>query len=235
MARILVVDDDPMICSVLSDFVSSQGHEAVVALRLQEAMGKLEQARPDLVFLDVNLPDGSGLEAIGAIRNHETAPEVIIITGEGSSAGASQAIHNGAWDYVRKPLSVESVELSLNRALQYRRRKNGQNAAKALHRGEIIGKSPALNQCLELAGKAAATDAPVLITGETGTGKELFARLIHENSQRAGHNFVIVDCASLPPTLVESILFGHEKGTFTGANQSRSGLVGPGPSGHPLS
>lgn len=225
MARILIVDDDPMICAVLSDFVVSQGHEAHEALHLAGALAKLEQARPDLVFLDVNLPDGSGLGAIAAIRGHDSAPEVIIITGEGSAAGATLAIHNGAWDYVRKPLSVESVELSLNRALQYRSRKLERKTPKILRRVGIIGKSAAINDCLELVAKAAATDAPVLITGETGTGKELFAQAIHDNSSRCDQNFVTVDCASLPPTLVESILFGHEKGTFTGADHTRNGLV----------
>lgn len=225
MARIMTIDDDPMICSVLCDFARSLGHQPFAAQRIGEGLARLDEARPDLVFLDVNLPDGDGLAVIPAIRGHHSAPEVIIITGEGSADGAALAIHNGAWDYVRKPLSVEGMQLALNRALQYRSRKQESPAPTLLRRDAIIGSSPALNACLELLGKAAATEVPVLITGETGTGKELFARAIHDNSRRADKSFVVVDCAALPATLVESILFGHEKGTFTGADQMRAGLV----------
>ncbi|MDZ7640921.1 MAG: sigma-54 dependent transcriptional regulator [Desulfurivibrio sp.] len=226
MAKILTIDDDPMICEVFHDFVQSLGHEHVAAQRMDDGLASMERERPDLVFLDVNLPDGDGLAAIPTIRDQEFSPEVIIITGEGTSDGADLAIRNGAWDYVRKPLSVEGMQLSLNRALEYRSRKAATADAATLHRGEIIGESPAVRSCLKTVAKAAAGDMPVLITGETGTGKELFARAIHDNSPRAHKNFVVVDCASLPPSLVESTLFGHEKGAFTGADQSHTGLVG---------
>ena len=226
MARVMTIDDDPMICDVLSDFATSMGHEAFAAQRIAEGLASLDEFAPDLVFLDVNLPDGDGLEAIPSIIRHHSAPEVIIITGEGSVDGAALAIHNGAWDYLRKPLSVERVQLVLNRALQYRSGKSASVRSAAVHRVGIIGSSPAIKGALELLAKAAITEAPVLVTGETGTGKELFARAIHDNSPRCEHNFVVVDCASLPPTLVESILFGHEKGTFTGADQTRTGLIG---------
>jgi len=214
-----------MIREVLGDFALSLGHTVEQAGRLDEGLEKLAAFAPDLVLLDVNLPDGSGLEAINRIRLSPSSPEIIIITGEGSMDGAELAIKNGAWDYLRKPLSVEAVRLSLTRALQYRREKKTKKSLRALRREQIVGKSPALNRCLDIVAMAADSDAPVLITGETGTGKEIFARAIHENSPRAGRNFVIVDCANLPPNLVESILFGHEKGSFTGAIQTHGGLI----------
>ena len=226
MAHVLIIDDDPMTCEVLADLVLSLGHAAEKALCLSEGLQKLSLLRPDLVLLDVNLPDGDGLAAINEIRYSPSAPEIIIITGEGSADGAELAIRNGAWDYLRKPLSVETVQLSLNRVLQYRWEKRTKTTARALRREQIVGKSPALFRCLDTVAKAADTDAAVLITGETGSGKELFARAIHDNSPRADRNFVIVDCANLPPTLVESVLFGHEKGAFTGAIQDHEGLIG---------
>jgi len=225
MARILVIDDDTMICETLAALFRSRGYETDYAVRLRDGKELLAAAPYDLVFLDVNLPDGNGLQEVAAIRQAASSPEVVIITGEGSADGAELAIRSGAWDYVAKPLSVQQVLLPLSRALQYREEKSLRKTPLALRRADIIGNSPAINRCLDLVAKAAETEAGVLISGETGTGKELFARAIHENSARSGGNFVVVDCAALPPTLVESVLFGHEKGAFTGADQAREGLV----------
>ncbi|MFH1021380.1 MAG: sigma-54 dependent transcriptional regulator [Pseudomonadota bacterium] len=225
MARILVIDDDTMICETLATLFRSRGYETDCAIRLRDGKKLLAAAPYDLVFLDVNLPDGNGLQEVAAIRRTASSPEVVIITGEESADGAELAIRSGAWDYVAKPLSVQQVLLPLSRALQYREEKSLCKVPVVLRRSAIIGNSPAINRCLDLVAKAAETDAGVLITGETGTGKELFARAIHENSARAGGNFVVVDCAVLPPTLVESVLFGHEKGAFTGADQAKEGLV----------
>ncbi|MDF1615256.1 sigma-54-dependent transcriptional regulator [Desulfurivibrio dismutans] len=225
MAQILVIDDDKMVCETLKTLISAQGHQTESALTLKEGMEKNTATTFDLVFLDINLPDGSGLDAVAEFRRAPSHPEIIIITGEGGPDNAALAMKSDAWDYVRKPLSMQDVLLPLTRALQYRREKGGDHKPpRALRRTEIIGNSPQVNTCLDLVAKAAGTDTSVLITGETGTGKELFARAIHANSDRAGEDFVVVDCASLPATLVESILFGHEKGTFTGAEQTREGL-----------
>ncbi|MFA7382770.1 MAG: sigma-54 dependent transcriptional regulator [Desulfurivibrionaceae bacterium] len=225
MARILVIDDDPMICESMATLFCSRGYETDHALSLRDGKKLLAATPYDLVFLDVNLPDGDGLQEVAAIRESAASPEVVIITGEGNADGAELAIRSGAWDYVAKPLSVQQILLPLSRALQYREQRSLRKAPSPLKRGDIIGSSPAINRCLDQVARAAETDAAVLISGETGTGKELFARAIHENSARAMGNFVIVDCAALPPTLVESVLFGHEKGAFTGADQSREGLV----------
>ncbi len=161
-------------------------------------------------------------------RNAPSAPEVIIVTGFGEPDGAELAIKSGAWDYIEKGASVKEMTLSLERALQYRREKKadgGKQSVVALKREDISGNSPKLRACLNLLAQAAGSEANILITGETGTGKELFARAIHANSPRAGKNFVIVDCAALPETLAESLLFGHEKGSFTGADKPQEGLV----------
>jgi two-component system NtrC family response regulator len=181
----------------------------------------------DIVFLDVNLPDGSGLELLPTIRQAESGPEVIIITGEGSAQSAEAAINSGAWDYLQKPLLTQEIELQLTRALDYRaiKKSDGKTDLMTLKRPKIIGSSPELNARLDTVAQCAGSDTNVLISGETGTGKELFARVIHENSLSPGCAFVVVDCAALPEQLVESVLFGHIKGAFTGADCKRDGLV----------
>jgi two-component system, NtrC family, response regulator len=225
MARILIVDDDEMTCETLLSLIRSQGHQVDGASRLKQGYRQLMKNSYDLVFLDVNLPDGNGIEAVTAFRNTPSFPEVVIITGEGDPDGAELALKSGSWDYVCKPFSLEEIRLPLVRALQYRKEKSSGKAPLALRRTGIIGSSPETNTCLDLVAKAAHTNNNVLITGETGTGKELFARAIHENSSRSNRPFVVIDCAALPESLVESTLFGHEKGAFTGADRSREGLI----------
>jgi two-component system NtrC family response regulator len=178
-----------------------------------------------VVFLDVCLPDGSGLDIVEGIIKSPANPEVIIMTGHGDPNGAEFAIKSGAWDYIEKPASLSDFKLPLIRAIQYRDAHRQCHVREVLKRESIIGASPAMERCLNLAAQAAAISVSVLITGESGTGKELFARAIHDNSTRAKGTFVIVDCASLPVTIVEGILFGHEKGAFTGADQARQGLI----------
>ena len=225
MANILIVDDDKAICESLADFIKPMGHNVAYVFRLKEGMEKINTAAFDLVFLDVRLPDGSGLEKLPTIREAASSPEVIIITGEGDPDGAELAIKSGCWDYIQKPLSPKKVALSLKQVLQYREEKTRKKPPLVLKREGIIGHSARLQHYLEIVAKAATTDANVLITGSTGTGKELFARAIHENSPRSDEAFVVVDCAALPQTLIESMLFGHQKGAFTGADKSRQGLI----------
>jgi two-component system NtrC family response regulator len=226
MASILVIDDEPGIRKLLFSLFQDLGHTCNGAENL--AMGKqaASSGEWDVVFLDVRLPDGSGLDALPSLRSSPGKPEVIIMTAYGDPDGAELAISNGAWDYLQKPPSVDQFLLALNRALQYREQKQAVAKRQVLNRAGIVGQSPAIKDCLELLAKAAPTEAPVLITGDTGTGKELFARALHKNSARAEKPFVVVDCASLPESLVESVLFGHEKGAFTGAHKSSLGLIG---------
>ena len=205
--------------------ISNMGHEVICAFTAEEGLRTVMTHSFDVVFLDVQLPDGNGLMLLADINAIPSAPEVIIITGFGSPDGAELAMKNGAWDFIEKPLVRNMIELPLVRALQYREAKKKKITPLILKREGIIGSSAAMEACIELVAQAAASDASVLITGETGTGKELFARAIHGNSARSDRPFVTVDCASLPPTIIESILFGHEKGAFTGADRSREGLI----------
>jgi two-component system NtrC family response regulator len=175
--------------------------------------------------MDVLLPDGNGLDLLPTILKTNSKPEVIIITGAGDPEGAEIAIRTGAWDYLQKPFSRQELLLPLLRALQYRDARRKKETSLLMEREALVGESPPFRRCLEMAGRAAQSDTNVLITGETGTGKELFALAIHHNSSRRSKSFVIVDCAAMPGTLVESVLFGHEKGAFTNADRAHEGLV----------
>ena len=225
MAKILIIDDDKAICDALGNVMQRMGHDTEYALTLEQGLRKVSAGEFDIVFLDVRLPDGNGLNALPEIRESSSAPEVIIITGEGDPDGAELAIKSGAWDYLEKPPSLDGMTLPLIRAIQYREEKKARKPQVALQRNGIIGVAPQISACLDIVAKAAGSDAPVLVTGETGTGKECFSEAIHRNSPRHGKNFVVVDCASLTESLVESTLFGHKKGAFTGADRQQTGLI----------
>lgn len=225
MANILIIDDDQIFCDMLSRAVGLAGHESVFRLCLTEGMKEASSHSYDLVLLDVQLPDGNGLKAIELLKRNESFPEVIIITGFGSPDGAELAIRWGAWDYLEKPASLDKITLSISRALEYRKEKLSKSRSIVLERKLIIGESRAMRTSLDKLAQASRTDVTVLITGETGSGKELFARTLHENSARCARPFIVVDCSALPETLVESLLFGHEKGAFTGAERAQTGLV----------
>jgi two-component system NtrC family response regulator len=225
VASVLIIDDDRLVVDSLRQVIESMGHVAAGAPSVADGLSAVHSQPFDIVFCDVRMPDGSGLDILPEIRSAFSTPEVIIITGYGDPDGAELAIKKGAWDYVAKPLSVKDVMLTVERALEYREKKRTAAKPVALKAEGIIGTSPKLRACLDGLAQAASSDASVLIMGETGTGKELFAWAIHENSARAGRNFVVVDCAALPETLVESTLFGHLRGAFTGADKPRDGLV----------
>jgi two-component system, NtrC family, response regulator len=225
MAKILIVDDDPLVSDALRQVTDKMGHASSVAKSVAAALEAVRSGPFDIIFCDVRMPDGSGLDVLPELRSGPLPPEVIIITGFGDPDGAELAIKKGAWDYVEKPLSVKDVMLSVERALQYRDKKRAAPAPVALNTEGIVGNGPKLRACLDALAQAASSEANVLIAGETGTGKELFAWAIHRNSPRAARNFVVVDCAALPETLVESTLFGHVRGAFTGADKPRDGLV----------
>jgi two-component system NtrC family response regulator len=225
MAKILIIDDDKEICILLQAVTEKIGHESDCAHSLADGHKKATTEPYDVVLLDVNLPDGNGLSLLPKLKILPSFPEVIIITGEGDPDGAELAIKNGAWDYIEKPLSIDGITLPLSRALQYRNEKKTNGNSIVLKREGIIGESAKIRLCLDQVAQAAMNDVTVLITGETGTGKELFASAIHDNRSRRDNNFVIVDCAALPETLIESTLFGHVKGAFTGADRDREGLI----------
>lgn len=226
MAKVLIIDDDSEMCDMLVSMVSNMGHNADFALSKKEGVEKASSINYDVVLLDVRLPDGSGLDILPYIRQTSSSPEVIVMTGYGDPDGVEIAINNGAWDYLQKPLSPKKIILPLSRVLKHKEKQQTETLKNLdpLRTG-ILGKSLKINEAYKLLERASGSKANVLITGPTGTGKDLFARAIHENSDRGDGRFIIVDCASLPETLVESVLFGHEKGSFTGAEQKREGLI----------
>jgi len=225
MSHVLIIDDDRPVCDSIAEVINGMGYTASIAASLADGLRKAKQEDVAVVFLDVRMPDGSGLDALPDFLSAPSSPEVIIITGFGDADGAELAIRSGAWDYVAKPMSVREIKLTLTRALQYHQEKRKAAASVHLKRAGIIGDSAPVSACLDVVAQAATSDANVLITGETGTGKELFAWAVHSNSAMADHNFVVVDCAALPETLVESVLFGHRKGAYTGADRTQEGLI----------
>ncbi len=225
MASVLVIDDDELVSEMLCLMVEDMGHEASFALTIEEGFRKASSEVFDVIFLDIRMPDGNGLDLLPKIHDLPSQPEVIIITGLGDPDGAEIAIKNGAWDYIEKSSSTKEMALPFTRALQYHEEKKARKPLAALKLNGIIGSSRAMHGCLDGLAQAAYSEVNVLITGETGTGKEIFARAIHDNGSRAQGNFVVVDCTALPETLVESVLFGHEKGSFTGADRAQDGLI----------
>jgi len=225
MANVLIIDDDQLVCDSIAHVVESSGHNPVHAYTLKEGVEKACSQEFQVVFLDVRMPDGSGLDVVDDIKETPSSPEVIIITGYGDPDGAELSIKKGAWDYIEKPLSTREIRLPLTRVLQYYAEKKKAAQSVNLKRKGIVGDSPQISSCLDAVAQAAVSDVNILISGETGTGKELFAWAVHRNSSRADQNFVVVDCTVLPENLVESVLFGHQKGAFTGADRTKEGLI----------
>jgi two-component system NtrC family response regulator len=220
--KVLIIDDDDFFAQLLASMLTGPDLEAVVARDMAQAGAQLDESDFDVVFLDVRLPDGNGLELIPRIKALASAPELIIMTGLGDPDGAELAVRNGAWDYIQKTGSPEGLQLSFKRALEFRRNKQ---SAQPVERRGIVGESPRLTEVVGQMARAARSSANVLILGETGTGKEVFARAVHANSPRHNKNYVVVDCASLQEALVGSDLFGHRKGAFTGAVSDKAGVL----------
>jgi two-component system NtrC family response regulator len=225
MANILIIDDDKLLCKSMCLIAERHGHDASYAMTLGDGLALVKSRDFDIVFLDVRLPDGNGLKILPQIKEVSSQPEVIVITASGDPDSAERAVRWGAWDYVEKTASIKDILLPINSAIKYRTENIAIPGLEQLNRHGIIGSSASMEACFKLMAKAVCSDANVLITGETGTGKEIFAKALHKNSTRSCNNFVVVDCTALPETLVESVLFGHEKGAFTGADQSRDGLI----------
>lgn len=228
MAVVLIIDDDPDFCYALSRIVQRSGHDPLISRTMAQGYETVRKVSVDAVYLDVRLPDGNGLSMLPELAALPTSPEIIIITGAGDADGAELAITSGAWDYIDKSTPSKDIALALKRALAYRKERlssSDQSQRVSLRRNDIIGDSRAVTACLDQVAQCAGSDINVLLTGETGTGKDLFARAIHQNSSRAQGPLVVVDCAALPENLTESILFGHRKGAFTGADSESKGLV----------
>ncbi len=224
MAKLLVVDDEQSICWGLKQLGESLGHQVFTASSAEQALEILAANAPDCIVLDVRLPGMDGLAAIGKFRQILGAVPIIVITAYGDLNTAVRAVRGGAFEYLLKPFDLEQVQRALQRALDSRRAAEVRRSD-AEPDGDLVGGSPQMQEVFKRIALAAASDACVLLCGESGTGKELAARAIHRYSLRANRPFVAVNIASLSPSLAESELFGHVRGAFTGADQSRAGLL----------
>jgi two-component system, NtrC family, nitrogen regulation response regulator NtrX len=224
-SRVLVIDDEAAIRDSLRMTLEYEGYEFVGAATGQEGLALAERESPDLVLLDVKMPGMDGLEVLDRLRGMNDGVPVVVISGHGTISTAVEATKKGAFDFIEKPFASDRVLVSLRNALDQRQlRDENRSLKRAVEvRHQMIGDSPALRQVMAAVARAAPTNATVLIQGESGVGKELVARTIHRNSLRSRERFVQVNCAAIPEELIESELFGHEKGSFTGATEKQIG------------
>jgi DNA-binding NtrC family response regulator len=228
-ATLLLVDDDETFRKVLARELSRLGHDVATAGSGDEALRRVAEREPEVVLLDLRLPDRDGLEVLEAIHAASPGTDVIMLTGHGSIDTAIQAVRKGAFDYVAKPCPLDELEVRIQRALE---RQSLRRRASLLERGltppdvgsSFVGDSPEFRRLAQLLERVAPSDSTVLITGETGSGKEMVAKLVHARSPRRGRPFVVVECAALQESLLQSELFGHERGAFTGADRAKPGL-----------
>ncbi|HVT15499.1 MAG TPA: sigma-54 dependent transcriptional regulator [Thermoanaerobaculia bacterium] len=228
MLHALVVDDDESSRRALAALVAEQGFAAQTAGSLSEARGRLLAEPPDVVLLDLTLPDGTGFDLIQDLREQIGHAEVVVITGHASVATAVEALRRGACDYLTKPVDAARLRAMLTGLARTRdlRPKISElrGQVRQLGRfGQMVGSSPAMQQVYDLIVKVAPSSASVLITGESGTGKELVAQTVHSLSRRGGKPYLVVNCAAVSPSLIDSDLFGHERGSFTGAERVHHG------------
>ena len=228
--RVLVVDDDASMCDMLVSDLGEAGFEVTARTSPSAALDALVAAEVDAVVTDLNMPGMNGIELCERIVATQADVPVIVITAFGSIETAVAAIRAGAYDFVTKPLEVDALMLALERALQHRRlRSEVTRLRRAVEEsrqfGSLLGTSPAMRRLYDLLDRITGSDTSIVITGETGTGKELVARALHERGRRKGGPFVAVNCAALPESLLESELFGHVRGAFTDAHAARKGLL----------
>lgn len=227
--RILIVDDEKNVLRMLNTVFSQEGNQVFCADNGQDALVIFEQERPDIVLMDIRMPTMNGLEALQRMREKWLDTPIILMTAYAAVETAVEALRLGAFDYVIKPFELDELKLLINRALQLRNMKQEINIlhrelSDSYHCDKILTNNPKMMELCRTIAKVAQSHANVLVTGESGTGKELIAKAIHYNSPRSKQPFIKVNCGALPESLLESELFGHEKGAFTGAQMQRQGL-----------
>src|ERR1051325_4529049 len=230
--RVMVVDDDAVLRKLVSDQVARMGFDSTPAASGEEALAVLSKSDFDVVLLDIRMPGLSGLDTLREVRKLEDAPEVIMLTADTSLGTGIEAMRLGAYDYLTKPATLDEIEAVVRKADE-KRRLVRQNASlkDAVSRpseeaqGSLVYRSKAMEGLVALAETAARADSTVIITGESGTGKDVLARFVHARSSRADSPMISVNCAALPETLFESEFFGHERGAFTGATSTKRGLI----------
>ena len=237
-SRLLLVDDDEAALTLLAEVLERDAYEVETALSVDEAIGKLQRGGPfDAVLTDLRMPVASGLDLVSYVREHDPDAVLLVLTAFGDATATAEAIRAGAHDLVNKPFDIDTLRASFARAIERRRMaivhrleespaaiKRGGEAGDAAEPPLIVGHSPGIIAAVKTLARVARTDATVLLEGESGTGKELAARTLHHYSSRASRRLVVVNCGALPETLLESELFGHVKGAFTGASSARPGL-----------
>ncbi|MFN2149851.1 MAG: sigma-54-dependent transcriptional regulator [Anaerolineales bacterium] len=227
-ATVLIVDDEAPARSFISEALTDGGYEAIEAGTLAEANEAIDTAAADIVLLDVMLPDGSGLSLLDRLALENPRPPVILITAFGEVDTAVEAMKKGAQDFLQKPLDLERLLQAVERSSEVvalRRELDLLRRSSTSETEMIVGDSPGMKRIMHEVERAAAASVSVLITGETGTGKEVLARTIHSIGPRADKPFIPINCAALPDTMIESELFGHEAGAFTGAQKKKPGLI----------
>src|ERR1051325_617873 len=229
MAKILFVDDEPSMVDVLCTLLRGQGHEVIPAAAGDRAIELMPQLNPDLVITDIKMSPVGGMEVLRAAKQYDPSMGVIMITAYATVENAVEAMKIGAYDYVSKPFKIDELQITVDRALNYERALSENITLKRTLKQKykfdnIIGSSGKMQQVFQMMEKVANTDSTVLILGESGTGKELVAKALHFNSRRQNKAFVPINCSALPEQLLESELFGHRKGSFTGAATDKKGL-----------
>lgn len=225
MSRVLVIDDDVFLSDLLVNLLQANGMDVDTSTSIAHGLTLAQTTKYDLIILDIQLPDGDGISILDTLLATPGEPHVVVITGSNDPENAERALSQGAWDYLPKPFTSNEVIRLSTQALTHRRKNqelfNNDFQCKDLG---IIGESPKLRACLSTLFRVAETNANCLITGETGTGKELLAHALHGCSGRSREHFVVVDCTNIPESLAEAVLFGHAKGAFTDAREHREGL-----------
>ncbi|MGB9975827.1 sigma-54-dependent transcriptional regulator [Thermovenabulum sp.] len=224
--KILIIDDEPAICKALQISLKSEGFEVDTALSAKEGIKKFKAILPDVVVLDLRLPDSDGIKVMESIKAIEKDTIIILITAYGDTKTAVEAVKKGAYDFITKPFDLDELKISIKKALKERALLEENSLLKSLQEKSIfITKNKELLNLFSQIENISSTDCPVLIEGETGTGKEVMAKIIHENSERKTKPFIPINCSAIPANLFESELFGYEKNAFTGASERKKGLI----------